>query len=224
MGALIFIVSGGRLDKRYVVLGAGLLFGAGSIGYALSKRKVVVPPIGEGGFAGFEVELINGSAQTTTRQSTGQTATEFRFYPLLDVKSDINGTVSVFWDWRSFWDGSLTAYAWSEPLVIDAGGGKMFSIKNDFPSLIAGQLTRLKLVDTRAGNTRGGSIAIGDQEFIDRQAQDGLWHSLKSEIYQVRVKSPSGAFIDLSGVFGPENFKSGGALTATFAGTEATVI
>lgn len=207
------------LERKWIVLGTGVIAGSGLIGYALTKKKPEeeAPPI-SGAFAGFELEKING--QTTTRQGTGETATDFRFYPLINLTPDVNGDFTVLWDWRNFFDGLAVGYS-SPDVAVGSFDG--FSIKNIFSGMVAGQAVQIKLVDNRAGNTRGGAIAIGDVDFVALGKQDGLWHAFKTEVYQVKVKSPSGAYVDLSGAF-TDNFKSTGALSASWAGLSLTKI
>jgi hypothetical protein len=118
-------------------------------------------------FAGFQVSSLKPG--TTTRRATEETAKEFRFYPLINLTPDVNGDFSIFWDWRNFFDGAPAGY--SEPKIFDCKG-LMFSIKNDFPGLVAGRQVQLQLVDGRPyrpgdpANVRGGAIAIGDDDFI----------------------------------------------------------
>lgn len=132
------------------------------------------------------------------RQSTGENATEFRFYPIISVTSDTNGELTVLWDYRNFFDGA-EVYA-SSPMQYDG-----FSIRNVFTDLISGQTLELQLVDNRPVNDRGGSIAIGyDDIVLSLKKQDSEWHNFKS-VVRIRIMSPSGTYVDLDGVL-DENF------------------
>lgn len=172
-----------------------------------SKSKEVVSSTGmKATLIGFACEKIGDSGQTTTWQRTGQSGTDFHFFPYLNLTPDINGSFRIDWSYNNkFPDGAQA--------VIATG------IVNQFPELIAGQQVTLKLVDTRdpasSGRdpTRGGAIAIGDKDFAGFGIQDGIYHSFHSDV-TVKITSPTGATLDLSGTLN-EYFKSVGSLSGS---------
>lgn len=177
------------------------------VGYVLSKRR----PAGlNASFAGFTLNKIN-SGQTTTRQSTGETAKDFQFYPLINVTPDVNGDITVVWSYSNNFDG----------IVYNSG-----SITNVFTGLKGGQAAQLKLTDNRPGNpggiggqrdtNRNGAIAIGDVDFAGLGKQDGNWRSFSTAV-TTKVTSPSGANQTVNGNL-QDNFKSVGALSVGWAG------
>lgn len=205
--------------KAFLVGGA---VGAGAVlVYALTK-KAAQGLVAR--FDAFELNVVD-STGTTTRQSTGETATDFQFYPIIHVVPDVNGTIEIDWDWINTIDG-LNA---GSSAHTSGGTPAIGDIVNTFTGLVAGQPYDLKLVDNRdpastgRDPSRNGSIAIGDPSFVGWGLQDGLWHSFKS-VVGVRVKSPSGASVNVSGQLGPENFKSVGALSASFGGFALTKV
>lgn len=143
---------------------------------------------------------------TTTRRSTGQEAELFMFYPVVSITPDVSGTFTVEWDFVNTLDGY--DFGRSIPTIV-----------NEFSDLRGGETVSVELVDNRDPATTGrdpwaeGSLSIGDKYL----AADGLWHSFKS-VVTVRVVSPTGAYIDLSGVLGPEDFMCVGVLAADFQG------
>lgn len=156
-----------------------------------------------GRLAGFNVGPLTPG--TTTRQSTGETASDFRFYPKVAITPDVNGTYTVTWSWANKFDGAPVASSGPIPIT------------NSFPGFLGGQPQTVQLLDNRPENNRAGAIAIGDIDFIDLNKQDGLWHSFESDL-TIKVTSPSGVSVTLTGKLGPENFKSTGVLSAQFAG------
>ena len=165
--------------------------------YSLSR-----PPALGARFAGFRTELI--AAGTTTRQSTGQEAIDFRFYPRIILTPDVNGDFTVTWRYANLFNGA------PEYATLD--------ITNVFTGLTAGVESELELRDTRPENDRNESIAIGDVDFIALGAVDGLWHSFQSNVSPIDIVSPSGAHAVIQGKLGPEDFKCVLAMSARFAG------
>lgn len=140
---------------------------------------------------------MKNNHKTTYRQSTGQSGRDFEFYPVVRVTPDASGTLEVDWSWQRLLDGAM----------VDSAN----NIVNTFPNLIVGQAANLQLLDNRPANTRNGSIALGDVDFVALGKQDGQWHGFEADI-NLLLKSASGASVNLSGKLGPENFKSIGAL------------
>jgi hypothetical protein len=172
-------------------------------------------------FAGYALTKVNG--RTTTRQSTNETATEFQFYPLLWVSPDVSGSYVIEWMWQNGGEfgGSSAHTAGGTPAIGD--------VVNTFPGLVAGVVSQLKLVDNRDVSfgrdlAANGSEEIGDKEFIALGKQDGNWH-VWGTLCKAIVKSPSGAVTaTIQGQLPNENFKSAGALEASFAGYAVTKI
>lgn len=194
----------GEVEAKDIAIAGGAIAAAvtavGALLYFLTQK----PPGVLAEFAGFQAEAVETG--TTTRQSTGETARDFQFYPLINVTPDINGNFTVAWRYVNYLDGAQT---------VDSG-----TITNVFTGLIAGAPVQLQLVDTRPtpprDPERNGSIAIGDKDFAGLGKQDGEYHSFTSQV-TVTVTSPSGTSKSVSGSL-QDNFKSVGALSVGFAG------
>lgn len=187
------------LTKAVALVGGVVI--VGGVAYYLTTRK----PSTEGlaTFNGFNLNIVDATQhETTTRQSTGQTGKDFRFYPVVHVVPDASGTLEIDWSWQNYFDGAAGGNSGTAPIV------------NTFSGLTAGVGVDLQLTDNRTGNIRNGSIAIGDVDFVAVGKQDGSWHTFESDV-AVQVKSPSGATVNLTGKLGPENYKSVGALSAS---------
>jgi hypothetical protein len=185
---------------KHVLLGGALLGVGALVAYSAAKPR---PTVLAAKLRGFEEKTK--SSGTTTRRSTGETARDFLFYPLLQITPDVNGTFRVEWSYSNTFDGSP-----------EFSSGP---ITNEFTGLVGGTPTTVKLIHTgpTADPAREGAIAIGDVDFIALGKQDGQWHSFMSDL-TIRVVSPSGASVSLTGRLGPEDFKSVGVLTATLVG------
>jgi hypothetical protein len=176
--------------------------GIGVISALIPKLVQAEPPVSDILFQGFRTELIQEEEghNTTTRQSDGAQAYDFRHYPLVGVDPDIDGEYQIDWTWTNYLDG---VQVFSSPLIT-----------NIFTALEGGVPVTLELTDNRADNNRGGSIAFGDPDGLF----DGVWHTVETEL-SLTLTSPSGQTASLNtGLVTLGVFQSVAALGLTFEG------